>query len=218
MSEYNPPEVLAALARIKFRKTLVPIVIILVALIMQVSYGAANFRYLSLIALLYYLSIILFHRVNRSVAAENMNELLAPLSGKVYDINESDAGSIITIRKSFLHPVDIRLSDNNDISEKSIVLSNEAEMIRLNKISFVNNTLDCGWSISSKPSKDSIFSLGKGINIFYFPTVKKLKGVLTGIITGSGQCFYRLPAGYTCNVKTGERLEAGISVIGKKNE
>ncbi len=201
MQDYTPPETILLISKLKFLRALVPLAIIIVALILQNYYDLDNARYLSLLALGYFLFIMLIYRINKTIDETDRDSLLSPIYGKVVSLEDEKAYSLITIKKSFLHPADIRLSQDNDTIESSNHSSEKNRKVQ-------------------ELSSDNRYSLNRwqltGKNVHYFPATNRIKGTLIGIIPGNGLCRYRLPKNFSLHVDLGDKLSAGISIIGVK--
>lgn len=203
MNDYNPPKNLLAIAKIKFKWALLPIGIIVISLALQMLYDIGNLRYLSIFALLYYLVLLLLFRIDKAIGPAEENELLSPIHGKVIAIHEQDKENLIVIRKLFHHPADLRLSDDNDLIDLENAGKKIDSILKHQKLSYSNEQVNSKWTL-------------KGRNIYYFPESGRMKGILTGIIPGNGICSYHLPKEFTLNVEKGEKVEAGVSIIGVK--
>jgi hypothetical protein len=203
MTEYTPPEILTNIAKIKFKRTMVPIGIVIIGLILQQGYHLASARYLSIIALIYYLLLLLIFRINRTTSRPERGTLISPINGKVKEIRNDDYEQVIIIKKNFYHPADIRLSALADVSSEIDTGNNASQWLKKSKLTFTNGEEKVSWSI-------------RGSSIYFFPEARRIKGGLTAILPGSGICTYRLSDQYRLNINTGDKLEAGTSIIGSR--
>lgn len=201
MRDCNPQQVLLAISRIKYRKALIPLIIVIGAFFIQMSSGNPNLRYLSLLGLIYYLFLLLIFRVNRYPVEPDDTTVLSPVNGKVIKIESDESGEIIFINKNFLQAADIRFSTGDERPDHIVVTETNTETVKRNELSFTDNKNLTGWTL-------------KGNSIFFFPGTPVQQGVLTGIIPGNALCVYRLTPKITLRVKTSDKVEAGITVLG----
>ncbi len=199
---FNPPEHLIEIAKYKYKRALVAVLVVVVALLFQVATGSTYLRYFSLLAFAYYLYLLMIYRIEKSVGITRDNQIVSPIHGKVISITEEEMGNLVVIKKNFFNFADIRFSADNDLLEPDNLSKEESNDLKQKELSLTNQNYDLHWKI-------------KGNGIYYFPKSLRKKGVLTGIITGSGLCYYRLPKKYLITPRVGEKLEAGSSIIGE---
>jgi hypothetical protein len=181
-------------------RALLPIGIVIFAFIIQQGLQLSSARYLSILALVYYLIILLVFRINRTVSLPEEDTLISPINGKVTDIRTEKNEHIVEIKKLFYQPADVRLSDSADVSSE-VVTSYNKQWIKKSELIFTNAERKTSWSLS-------------GRNIYYFFETMRKKGGLTAIIPGNGSCTLRLSDQYHLNIQQGDKLEAGSSIIG----
>ena len=112
MSEYTPVEYLTKIQKLKYKAAIFPILLVIISFGLNMIFELDQAKYLSIIGLIWYIFIIIRFRIRRNYPPENENEIiLSPIYGKVIKIENN----LITIKKRFLQPADIRYSGKNII-------------------------------------------------------------------------------------------------------
>ncbi|MBW6516106.1 MAG: hypothetical protein K0B81_05755 [Candidatus Cloacimonetes bacterium] len=201
MTDYNPPEVLISITKIKYQKAIIPILIVLGVFIIELTSPIQILRYISLLAFIYYLYLIIIYRINKSVGETEDKQVLSPIHGKVVKIENHDNEIIVIILKNFYQPADIRFSSDNERERIEDDKKTDEGVDKRDNLSLSNQDSSIKWTLNGK-------------SIYYFPRALKRKSVLAGIITGKGICHFQLTQDYSILVKLGQKVEAGITAIG----
>lgn len=200
MTEFSPPETLLAITKIKYQRAVLPLLLIIVIILGDGYVGLGYLRYLSLFGLAWFLLIQASYRVNKSILETSEDEIVSPISGIVNSVDrEADVTSLV-VKKPLHFPADIRYAADNQTIDSTPIIDSAKSANRLKELKL--------------SGEESLTLSIAGKNVLFFPQARKKKGVLAGIVSGSGLCKVSLPNSFSSTVKVGDRLEAGSSVIG----
>jgi len=118
-----------------------------------------------------------------------VSEIAAPINGKVTALDFIEKGVIVIIEKPFFASSEIVTCTKNDL---------------INQVDIEQDRVS--WKIECANFK-----------VFY-DGIARYQAVLVGVATGNAVCEMFVPIGYDMTVEVGQKVEAGMTVIGVLNE
>ena len=124
--ELTPVSYLLKAQKLKYRASLIPILLVILGLFLS-SYTKLSYaKYISLLGLIGYFLVILKFRIHKRISPTIEETVIyAPIHGKIISVSENDDNIIVTFAKGLFQPVEIRCPS----AEKNVVISCEKGQI-----------------------------------------------------------------------------------------
>ncbi len=111
MNDQDSISNISRIQKAKFKRALIPILIVIISFILNGLYNYEIIKYFALSGLIWYLWIFFQFKINKIFISEDKkNAVLSPISGKVIDLNEAN----IKIKKSIFNTAEIRCSSGDE--------------------------------------------------------------------------------------------------------
>ncbi|MCK9328315.1 MAG: hypothetical protein PHY08_04385 [Candidatus Cloacimonetes bacterium] len=187
MNFFHPHDMILKAQKAKYKILAFPAIVIIICFIFSTQ-GVSNnvIKYISAIALLFWLFILVMFRYKRFYPTHDISEIVAPINGKIISKKCIPNGCILTIQKNFFSSSEIVTCSDNDIPNK----------IQIEK-------QQVSWEIH-----------GNFINIFIDDSIK-YQSVLIGLAVGYAVCEVFIPMKFKIQLEENEYVSAGESIIAK---
>ena len=187
MNYFHPHDMILKAQKAKYTILIYPAIVIIICFFLS-TMGITNdfIKYLSALALLCWLFILVLFRYKRFYPSHDNSEVIAPINGKLISIKHIPNGCILTIRKSFFSSSEIVTCSNSDIPKT-------LEM----------DTQQISWDVQ-----------GIYVKIFINETIN-FQSILVGLAVGPAICEVFIPAKYKVLIDETSSISAGETVIAK---
>jgi len=187
MKEFIPHDMILKAQVFKYKYLAVPGAVIIVSFFIRGLFE--HLRWIPIIALVVYFLLLLLFRFRRVYPDHYEGTVIAPINGKVVDVEPIATGNILTIQKPFFESSEITTCTKTDIINK---FDTEGEQV--------------SWQIECANAK-----------VFYEGNAD-YQAVLIGIAAGNAKCKVFIPVKYDLLVKEGSAVDAGITIIAGDSE
>lgn len=142
---YNPPENLRKIQKIKYKAALIPILLVIISFVINIVFQVIFVKYIALLGLLFYIITLLRYRVKNAHPPEELDHIiLSPIHGKVIKIGDNS----ILIKKGVFSAADIRSSQSKfKINNKNIIWFERDAKLDGKLIGFVAESTLCNCEI-----------------------------------------------------------------------
>ena len=175
-------------AKLKYKYTSIPILLIGISFIGQVMFNVEEMKYLAIPGILLYFFVNLMMRVYRTLP-EAESGIVSPVNGKIEKIEVKGNRTEIYIRTRMLDKMDVRASNSDTV-----------------------NINDSGYE-SAKIS----FKILSG-NFKKYENRSQKRSAALGFLFFSGRSCLEIKNSGVLEVKTGDKLISGVSIIAKDKD
>ena len=186
------PKSLLKVVKVKYKTALPALLLVVFSVLGSEIFRFGFWKNISLVGLIWYVTVLVLYRVNREVYPEPNNHPVSPINGKVTQLQDKLGQSEIVIKKTWLDKADVRLS-----------LPGDTVSIGRKTINTANSTFEAGWTL-------------QGTKLIPINIRTSNKSDLSGLVIGNSVCRYRLPQQMRPAIAVGNRLVAGETIIGCK--
>jgi len=183
----SDPDVLHKIKFIQFRRQLYPLIAVIVFMAINIFLPNVIFQYLTIAAFGWYLVERIVFRTKNKILVPEAGAFVSPVNGKVQAVRKSPDATLITLRKSFLDVVELRLPYPDLHSE----------------------TAD-NWSVETSAGLVSMRI--KSEKTKYFDN-KNIHGSVIGVIPGNALIMIHLPASVNVLVNDKQNVFGGETVL-----
>lgn len=183
----SDPDVLHKIKYLQFRKQMYPLIAVVVFMIANIFWNSPIFLYLTIASFGWYLLERLFLRTKNKIAVPETGAFVSPIEGKVISIRKGDEFTSLTLSKSMLDVVELRLPYPDMQSE---IMGN--------------------WDFETPMGLVNIRI--KSENVKYFDNKNK-PGSVIGVIPGNAKINIHLPAGIEVLVTDKQNVFCGETVL-----
>jgi hypothetical protein len=191
----HPHDLFLAAQKLKYKFLLMPGAIIVVNFLLARNYPDLKLKYLSILALLLYIFVLVIFRFQRAFAPEDEDMVTAPINGVITKIDTGDSGSILYIKKGFFASSELVTCTLTDIP-------NEIDPDQ----PFVS------WIIPDFYTSSFTRNLGR---IFIESTFNHQRS-LVGLVPGIANCELFIPDKYEIVAKVGTKIIAGVTPVAER--
>ncbi|HPY95850.1 MAG TPA: hypothetical protein PL063_01410 [Candidatus Cloacimonadota bacterium] len=188
MKELNPVDIINKIQKEKYKVLAYPIVVILVIFFLNMFYQISFLKYISIVAMAFYLFILWLYRIKTANIETNDLHLLSPINGKIIDLKEQNDFNEITVLKGFFQPAEIRTMSHYD---------------------YVGQNKQC-----ESPSFYIEGSLARQLHV----NIPHLQGELVGVAIGKCLAHINIPFSYELSIKINDTIVVGETIIGINKE
>jgi len=171
----------------QLRKQMLPIVIVVLLLIANIVYPQRIYFYPALLAFGWFLLARILFRTKNKISAPEPGTFVSPVCGRVKSLQRGEDATLVTLRKSWLDVVELRLPYPD---------------LRLES--------NRNWSFETASGKVEITIESKHITFF---DNKNITGDVIGVIPSSAIITINVPAGIFVKIKDGQPVFGGETVI-----
>lgn len=171
----------------QLRKQMLPIVIVVLLLIANIVYPLRFYFYPTLVAFAWFLLARILFRTKNKISATEPGTFVSPVCGRVQALQRNEESTLITLRKSWLDVVELRLP-YPDLKMES----------------------NRNWSFETPAGKVEITIESKNITFF---DNKNITGDVIGVIPSSAIVTINVPAGIFVKIKKGQPVFGGETGI-----
>ena len=187
MKEFIPHDMILKAQVFKYKYLAVPGAVIILSFFLRGFFEES--RWIPIIALVVYFLLLCLFRFRRVYPDHEAGAVVAPINGKITNIDALATGNVLTIQKPFFESSEITTCTKTDIINR---LDTEGERV--------------SWQIECANSK-----------VFYTEN-PDYQAVLIGIAAGNAKCEVFIPAKYDLFVEIGSVVDAGITMIAGNGE
>ena len=200
MSEYTPEVALGMAQRLKYRYIAVLCGVILLNFLLLRFVLPPQYdwlKYISVLALIFYVILLTMYKFNAKFPPPEYSSVTSPIHGKVVMIKAEPNGHLITIKKTILKACEIV---STTISDLPNTIDMDSEQV--------------SWQILGLETDSFLKNFAK---VFIDETIP-YQGILVGLVPGNATCEVFLPKKYVINIRMGDDVEAGYSILGYVSE
>lgn len=181
------PKTLHKIKSMQLRKQMLPIAIVVLLLIANIVYPQRFYFYPTLAAFGWFLLARMMFRTKYKISAPKPGTFVSPVNGKIQSLQIRDESTHITLRKSWLDVVELRLPCP-DLQMDS----------------------NRNWSFETAAGKVEVTVESKNITFF---ENKNLSGDVIGVIPSSAIISIKVPTGIPVKVKENQPVFGGETVL-----
>ncbi len=185
-------DTLRKIKKSQYARQAIPLILLAVSIIVNMIYPVTVLRYLAIVAFAWYVILMMMFRTKHKIAKPAAGEFVSPLEGKVTSVRKSDKETFITIRKTFIDIVELRLPTNDP-------------------------EIDSSGTWIFKTEKGTIQLRLKAAKLKLFDNPAET-GEVIGIVPGSAVCTIYLPAAFEVLVVDRQNVFAGETALFKTAE
>ncbi len=183
----SDPNVLHKIKSIQFLRQLIPLIIVVILMVLNFVWPQPWIFYPTLLAFGWYLLERILFRTRHKILAPGEGVFVAPVDGKVQSIRKIEDDTMITIRKSFLDIVEVRLPF------PGLQMENTSN-----------------WNFETPKGQVNIRFQTDKLNFF---GDKNIHGAVIGILPGTAMLAIRVPASAKIMVQEKQNLIGGESIL-----
>ncbi len=191
--KFNPYDAVKMATTMKYKAMLLPVSVIILCFFFNLydSELFSSYKYVSILAFLYYIWVLFIYRYPRNSTIEDPNLIFSPVTGIVTEIRENKDLIEIVIKKSYYHSSDFRYPFENTVFNAASVVSKDS------------------------PLPVGVTLISRKVKMFQDNFKRTIPGALIGLVPGNAVCQINIPKEYilTCELK--EKVVAGISFLAK---
>lgn len=183
----SDPNVLHKIKSIQFRRQLIPLIIVVLLLILNIVWPQKWIFYPTLLGFGWYLFERILFRIRHKILAPGEGVFVSPVDGKVQSILKIEDDTMITIRKSFLDVVEVRLP-YPDMQMENVY----------------------NWNFTTPKGQVNVRLQSDKLNFF---GDKNIHGAVIGILPGTAILAIRVPSSAKVMIEEKQNLIGGESIL-----
>jgi hypothetical protein len=176
-------EALKTIKKMQFRRQIIPFIAVLSFLILNIFFTMEIFKYLTIASFGWFLFAKFFFRTKHKIAMPEAGAFVSPVDGKVISLRKGEDVTLLTIKKSWLDVVELRLCYPDLIHETPGL-----------------------WSFQTSVGLIDVRIKAEKIN---WIEVKNESGQVAGIIPGNAVIVIHIPSGIEVLVSENQNIQGG---------